>query len=303
MREQLEKLLESGQGLSNNFKFLLVAIISFSLGVMATSFFETRYQQEISQTLEKNDTQTSRSQPRKPFFIKVKEESKKIIENISQNRENSVDAPIATQSDFINLREKVEKFQDALDVQLKMKFKSIFQREKDPRDVLAIKAQSQTIDMMFLEKELFYRADFTEELSGSKIVIFFNYYNCDSKPVRLPVKLIDICYSLNMYNLKKDQWSQTNISSSAQGFLWNDGLPYSYVGLSGLGDFSKDTSANLAVVPVPNGESSINFLRFINGQFSWVEGAIIKWNVVGPKDLEKFERWSHDYNQRHSSGF
>lgn len=271
---------------------------------MATSFFQTKNPLQLEKlSLSQNQTNPEIKNTRKPFFTKVKERSNKIIENLSHSRsQDTADKPINTQSDFINLREKVEKFQHAQDVELRLKFKGIFLTDKDPRNVMYMKVISQSVDLMFLEKKLTYRADFTEESSGSKVVMFFSYSSCESKTeIKIPIKYEDICYSLSLYSLKKDQWSETNLSSSAYGFLWKDGIPYSYVGLSGLGDFSKDTNANLAVVPVPgDDESNIVFLKFINGQFSWSEGPTVKWNDARPSDIIKFEKWSKEYNQKHN---
>ncbi len=305
MQEQLERLSESGRGLSNNLKLLFVAVISFSLGVMATSFLETKdFPQTQQASLNQNNTSLEPTNTRKPFFVKVKEGSSQIIENLAHPRAQKLeDKPINTQSDFINLREKVEKFQDALDVQLRLKFKNLFQDDKNPHNTILSKVISQSVDLMFLEKKLFYRADFTEEFSGSKVVMFFNYFSCENQSVvKLPLKLIDICYTMTLFSLKRDQWSQTNIGSSAQGFFWKDGTPYSYIGLNGLGDFSKDTNINMAVVPVPsNQDSTIHFLRFVNEQFKWAEGPVIKWNDAGTKDAAKFEKWSNDYNEKYSA--
>jgi hypothetical protein len=287
--------------LNRNLKLIIVAFISFWLGVAATIIYGLPAQYDKDRKLVNTIiSEKNKIQERKSFFVKAKEAIPKAMQNLSKSDDKaSATAVVTSPIDYMNLTEKLEKFRESIYKELKKKFKTISLDPKDIDSAKIVNRLKNMLELMFNEKELWYKISFDDEFSQTKITLFFRYFACQKKDEKPAIKLNDICYTMQMYNFKNDKWSETDITSQVNGLVRYNENMYTHIELNGMGDFSKDTNALYAVVPVPNDQRPIQFLKYEAGKFIWVEGQEIKWALSSQKETNKFSEWAVSYGIKH----
>ncbi|MBC7713822.1 MAG: hypothetical protein H7177_10815 [Rhizobacter sp.] len=281
--------------MSNNLKLLIVAIISFSLGVVATNIYSLPAHYEKDRKLvAKILLEKKMLAERKPFFTNVKESGKKVIQALTTPKVTSPEIElIDSQSDYLKLSEQLDKFSDRLSNELKKKYKTIPLNSKDPREISDYQRLKGFLENKFVEKELWYKSSFIDDLSQSKMVMLFKFYNCKNKPPRPDISLIDTCYRLQLFNFREGMWFESDVSSQAIGFLWKDDVPFVEITLRGIGNFSTQTNALFALIPVPDEQMPMQYMKYEAGKIVWQAGSEVRWISSSEKEIDNFETMVH----------
>lgn len=266
---------------------------------MATSFFRT----EIVEEKQERKNQTAHITPsiRKSFFLRNKENNKETIENLSQQTLTETQASdINSQSEYMKLADRLDKYRDKIYRELFLKFKRISQDSKDLRDIRNSQHMKAMLSAMFMDKELWYKTSFVDKYSQNKMVLFFKFYSCQDKTNKPRVKLVDTCYLLQVFNFKKGQWHQVSVDSSVIGLIWNNDVAYTQIEVNALGTLASDTNSLIIVVPVPKEQMPMQYLKYESGKMTWVEGSEVRWNLSGQKEMDRFETWSQNVESEQS---
>ncbi len=145
--------------------------------------------------------------------------------------------------------------------------------------------------------EIWYKSDYHDDLSDSKITIFFNYYNC--KKINPKTKEHLKCFTVNLYNFRNENWFAISRASYEEAILWRNNTAYVQLYLEYLGDFTRHTNAWMIMVPMPRDSMPIYYIRHENNKTILNKGPDSDWVLTNEKEFEKFQKWTEGYKVKH----
>ena len=146
------------------------------------------------------------------------------------------------------------------------------------------------IENYILNNESWYRSDYHDDLSDSKVTLFFNFYNCSSS-VR--------CFKVLMYNFRNDNWFFTTEVTSLVDMRWKNNTAYTQIRLENLGDFTRHTGTWYLMIPVPRDSMPIYYIKYDDNKFSLEKGQDSEWVLITEEEVEKFQIWAKGYKVKH----
>lgn len=288
----MERSLENGQALNNKIQLLVVALVSFGLGATTTYLLSKKeYSSEIvhySSNTDQPINEIVKEEGRKPFFLKP--ESAKESENTPKEAETSpVEAQASKAVDYFSMAKNIKAFQDKIGLEIKKSFKSILLSD----EVHAAKKErlNSKYEAFFEDNKLWYKAE-VDSITGDKLHLFFNYYNCDGdqagKKKNEPRDVVERCFVMWGFLHYKQNWEQYSVSSNSDYFLWKDDMPYATLEVENLGEYAKETRILKMLVPIPDENDPMYALSYKDGKFQWAKGQSVSWRPVNDKAIKKF---------------
>lgn len=283
-----------------------MALVSFGLGATTTYLLSSKENpKELnSQSLqsEQKIIETPKVEDRKPFFVKPEslQETENLKTETVTREESDKNSGDKKPVDYFNLAKSIRDFQDKVSAEIKKTFKSISltdEKHSAKKDRLNGK-----YEMFFEENRLWYKAE-VDSLTGEKLHLFFNYYNCDvdraGKKKNEPRDILDRCFVMWGFLYYKQNWEQYSISSNSEYFLWKDDMPYAALEIENLGDYAKENGLLKMMVPTPDDSDPMYSLNYRDGKFQWTKGQTVNWRPVNDKAIKKFM----DMVNKHQTGW
>lgn len=290
MRDQLVRLSESGQGLNNNLKLIIVAGASFLFGVAATYTYQSS---ELSNPVltprQKELQKIAIEAERRPFFpapIPLMEETH------SKNLGSESSKPVES-FDYVKSNIAVKNFQKNLDLETQKSFETVSLREKihsRKREYILSK-----VDYFLSSKNSWFKAVFNgPEIHPVKLTFFMRAYACTKNGIEAiktgRPKIEDVCYSFSSYSHLRDKWNYYSIVTNFTSGEWRDDIFYTSINTDEMGEFSQETNVLRAYVPMADDGGVIRFLKYENNKFEWVDGGELKWSPSNEAEARKFEK-------------
>ncbi len=139
--------------------------------------------------------------------------------------------------------------------------------------------------------DVWYRSEFSEEISDSKFILFFHFKKINSKT--------DKYFEIYTFNYRDDNWFKT-LDVMKQGKMrWRNNSAFAEVKLDFLEDFTRRTNAVYLMVPLPRDNVPYQFIRFESGKFSLRQGPDSDWVLIDKNEFDKFKTWVGDYKVKH----
>ena len=145
--------------------------------------------------------------------------------------------------------------------------------------------------------EIWYKSDYHDDISDSRITIFFNYYNC--KKVNPKTKEFVKCFTVNIYNFRNDNWYAISRASNEEAMLWRNNTAYVQLYLDYLGDFTRHSNAWMILLPMPRDSMPIYYIKHEGNKTILEKGPDSDWILTDQKEFEKFLKWTEGYKVKH----
>lgn len=295
MRDRLVKLSESGQGLNNNLKLIIVAVASFSIGVAATYTYQSSELSDPVLTPRQKELQEIAIQAeRTPFFPAAGPVGKAQQEALPITKVHSEETP-AQEIDYLKLTSDIKEFKTKLEQESTKKYDEVKLYERAhirKKEYLLSK-----MDYFRSSKKNWYKASFSSPDTGpAKFTFYMNYYNCgkDEGQLELPRRerstLNNSCYVLWGYIYLNGKWDFYSMSSNIDSSVWKDDIPFLPFNMEEMGDLPRETNILKAYVPIADTDGPISFLKYESGKFEWIDAGELRWVVTSSKEAEKFQK-------------
>jgi hypothetical protein len=293
---QLVKLLENGPELNSNLKLVIVAGISFAIGVLATnSFNRSDLTDPVLTSRQKELQEIAIEAEHRPFFPVASPVGKKSV-NEAPVKTAPKPAEISVHEiDYLKLTSDIREFQSKLEQEAAKKFDKVklYERAHIRKKEFILSK----MDYFKISKNNWYKASFNSFDTGSaKFTFYMNFYNCgkNNTPTELPSKdrstLNNSCFVLWCYTNLNGKWNFYSVSSNMDFSEWRDDVPYLPFNMEEMGELPKETNILRVYVPIADAGGPISFLKYEGGKFEWIDAGELRWVVTNAKEAEKFQK-------------
>lgn len=188
-------------------------------------------------------------------------------------------------------------FDKKLNDYLNKEFRIISPESEEAKTSKMVQSKSFWIGNYLFNNEVWYKSEYLDEYSDSKMTLFFNFYNC--KAVNPKTKQFIRCFKIFIYNFRNDNWYVSNSVARQENIRWRNNTAYIEVSLQVLEDYSRLTGSLYILIPVPRDSMPIYYLKYEDHKFSLVKGPDSDWVLIGESDFVKFQKWTEGYKVKH----